>query len=87
MDNPRPVPLSPEQLAAIQDGDGYAHLLDPTTQQVYFLGQPIAPTIDENYVREQLEEAQSAIDRGEVEKWDVDQIKTEVRQRLNRPTN
>jgi len=82
MDAPRPVPLSPEQIAAVREGDGYAHLVDPNTQQVYFLTEPFVPTIDESYVREKLEEAQASLDRGEVSDWDVEEIKAEVRQQL-----
>jgi len=82
MDIPRQVPLSSEQLAAVRDGGGYAHLIDPNTQQVYFLTEPISPTIEEDYVRDKLEEAQASIDRGEVSDWDLNDIKTEVRRRL-----
>jgi len=82
MDAPRPAPLSSEQLAAIREGEGYAHLVDPNTRQVYFLTEPCVPTIDENYIREKLEAAQVSIDRGDIADWDVDEIKAEVRQRL-----
>ena len=81
MNTPQQVPLSPEQLAAVRAGEGYAHLVDPNTQQVYFLTEPVTPTIDDNYVREKLDQAQASIDRGEVADWDVDDIKAEVRQR------
>jgi len=82
MDTPQQVPLSLEQLAAVREGEGYAHLVDPNTQQAYFLSEPIAPTINDGYVREKLDEAQASIDRGEVSDWDVDEIKAEVRRRL-----
>ena len=38
--------------------------------------------LDDDYVREKLDEAQASIDRGEVSDWDVDDIKAKVRQRL-----
>ena len=82
MDAPREAPLSLEQLAAVREGEGYAHLVDPNTKQVYFLTEPFTPTIDDDYVREKLDEAQASIDRGEVSDWDVDDIKAKVRQRL-----
>lgn len=82
MDAPRQVPLSSEQLAAVREGEGFAHLLDPNTRQVYFLTEPITPTIDDDYVREKLDEAQASIDRGEVSDWNVDDIKAELRKRL-----
>jgi len=82
MHAPRPAPLSPEQLAAVREGEGYAHMVDPNTQQVYFLTEPCDPTLDEDYVRKKLDEAQASIDRGDIADWDVDEIKAEVRQRL-----
>lgn len=84
MESPRPAPLTPEQLAAVRAGEGYAQLVDPNTNHVYFLSEPVTPTIDEEYVREKLEEAQQSIDRGEVSDWDVNEIKAEVRDRLAR---
>ncbi len=82
METPRQAPLSPEQLAAVREGEGYAHLVDPNTQQVYFLTEPSVPAIDDDYVRAKLDEAQASIDRGEVSDWDVNDIKAQVRQRL-----
>ncbi len=84
MDIPRQAPLSAEQLAAVREGGGYAHLVDPNTHQVYFLTEPIAPTIDDDYVRAKLDEAQTSIDLGEVSEWNVEEIKAEVRQRLSK---
>ena len=82
METPRQAPLTPEQLAAMQEGEGYAHLVDPNTRQVYILSEPQTPTIDDNYVREKLEEAQNSIDRGEIAAWDIEEIKAEVRKRI-----
>lgn len=82
MNAPQSAPLSPEQIAAIRAGGGYAQLVDPNTQQVYVLTEPCVPTLEESYVREKLDEAQASIDRDEVADWDLDEIKAEVRQRL-----
>ncbi len=82
MDAPRQAPLSLEQLAAVREGEGYAQLVDPNTKQVYFLTEPFTPTIDDDYIRKKLDEAQASIDRGEVSDWNVDDIKAEVSRRL-----
>ena len=87
MNEPLPVPLSPEQLAAVQAGDGYAHLVDPNTQQIYLLAESAVPTVDEDYVCEKLDEAQASVDRGDIADWSLNEMKNEVRQRIaqNKP--
>jgi len=42
----------------------------------------IEPTLDDDYIREKLAEAQASIDRGEVMEWNVEEVKAEVRRRL-----
>jgi hypothetical protein len=39
-------------------------------------------TIDDEYIREKLAEAQADMDRGDYAEWDVDEIKRELRDRL-----
>lgn len=57
---------------------------DPATHRTYLLIEQVEPTVDDDYVREKLDEAQASIDRGEVFDWDVDEIKAEVRRRIER---
>lgn len=83
MDTPHPAPLTPEQLAAVTAGEGYALCEDPATHAVYYLiqqGEP--PTIDDDYVRAKIEEAYAdAAERG-FEPWDVEKVKAELHRRL-----
>jgi Arc/MetJ-type ribon-helix-helix transcriptional regulator len=82
MESPRQAPLTPEQIAAVQEGAGLARLEDPNTHRIYILSEQLEPTLDETYVREKLQEAQASIDRGEVADWDVDEFKADLRDRL-----
>ena len=74
--------LTPEQLAAITTGGGIAHFEDPTSHVHYHLVQYEPPTLDEDYIREKLAEAQASIDRADVADWDVDELKLEFREIL-----
>ncbi|MCI0332720.1 MAG: hypothetical protein L0228_05815 [Planctomycetes bacterium] len=76
------APLTPEQLAAITAGGGFARCEDPTTHVHYHLIQYEPPTLDDDYIREKLAEAQADIDRGDYADWDLDEIKSELRDRL-----
>ena len=82
MDNTFQVPLTPEQLAAISAGGGYARCEDPTTRIHYQLVQFEPSTIGDDYFREKLAEAQNDVDRGLVAEWNVDEIKRELQSRL-----
>jgi hypothetical protein len=83
METPSPAPLTPEQFAAINAGAGHAQLIDPTTQVVYHVfQQPSRPTVDDEYVRTKLAEAQADVDSGKIADWNVDELKQELRQRL-----
>ena len=83
MEMPYPVPLTPEQLAAINAGGGFARCEDPTTHVHYHLIQyEPAATIDDDYIREKLAEAQADVDRGDVGEWDPEEIKREGRELL-----
>jgi hypothetical protein len=72
--------LTPEQLAAITAGGGFAHFEDPTNHIHYHLVQYEPPTLDDDYIREKLAEAQASIDRGDVADWDVEELKRECRE-------
>jgi hypothetical protein len=76
------VSLTPEQLAAINAGGGFAHCEDPATHVHYHLIQYELPTLDDDYIREKLAEAQADIDRGNVADWDVEEINRELHARL-----
>ncbi len=56
--------LTPDQLAALIAGGGYARCEDPKTHIVYHLiQQPEPSTIDDDYVREKLAEAYADIEK------------------------
>lgn len=76
------VPLTPEQLAAIHAGGGYARCEDPHTHVRYQLIRLEPVTIHDDYVREKLAEAQADRDRGDVADWDVNAVKKELTDRL-----
>jgi hypothetical protein len=72
--------LTPEQLAAIAAGGGFAHCEDPTNHVQYQLIQLDPSAIDDNYVREKIEEAYA--DRTGVGPIDFSAIKAELNRRL-----
>ena len=85
MENPHPITMTPEQLAAVQSGHGVAHLQDPNTQRVYLLiEQGQQPTLSEDYFREKLGEGIAESDRGESKAWDVSKLKDGLRRRYTR---
>ena len=75
------TPLTPEQLVALEAGGGIVYAQDPATHRIYLLIDRIDPTIDDQYVREKLDEALSAIEAGEVSDWDADQFKARLLKR------
>lgn len=76
------APLTPEQLAAMTAGGGFARCEDPSTHLQYQLIQVETTTIDDEYILARLAEAQEDVDQGRVADWDVDEIKREVYERL-----
>jgi len=79
MDASFQTPLTPDQLAAVHAGDGFARVEDPTTHRVYFLiEQAEPPTIDDDYVREKIAEAYAD---GEFESLDMAAVKAEFHRR------
>jgi signal transduction protein with GAF and PtsI domain len=84
MDTPYQAPLTPEQIAAINAGDGFALCEDPATHVQYQLIRNEEITLDDDYFREKLAEAQADVDRGEVAEWNVDEIKRELAERLSK---
>jgi hypothetical protein len=83
MDSVHQAALTPDQLAAVKAGGGYARCEDPQTHVVYHLiQQSESPTIDDDYVREKLAEAYADIQNGRFAPWNVDEIKQELQKRL-----
>jgi hypothetical protein len=76
------APLTPEQLAAVTAGGGFARFEDPTTHVQYQVIQIETTSIDDDYIRAMLAEAQADVDAGRCAEWNVDEIKREVYERL-----
>ena len=72
--------LTPEQLAAIHAGGGFARCEDPRTHLHYQLIQLVPSTIDDEYIREKAEEAYA--DPAGCGPLDMTAIKAELNRRL-----
>ncbi len=58
-------------------------LQDEQTQKVYLLiDESAMPSLWEEYIRQEVGKGLAAIDRGEVEDWDVESVKAEGREVL-----
>lgn len=78
------TPLTPEQLAAIAAGGGWARVKDPNTQRVYVLVEQPEPAVDDDYVREKIDEAYAdAALSGGFQPFDAAAIKAELQRRLD----
>jgi hypothetical protein len=76
------VPITPEQLAAVAAGHGFAHVEDPATHRVYLLvEQGKAPTLSDDYFRQKIAVGIAERDRGECQPWNVEQLKADLRRR------
>jgi hypothetical protein len=76
------VPITPEQLAAVAAGNGFAHIEDPATHRVYLLvEQGKAPALSDDYFREKIAAGMAERDRGECQPWDVEHLKADLRRR------
>jgi hypothetical protein len=83
MESTHQAALTPEQIAAINAGGGFAHCEDPTSHVHYHLIQYEPPTHDDDdYIREKLAEAQADIDRGDVAEWNLAEIKRDLHEHL-----
>ena len=74
------VSLTPEQLAAIQAGGGFAICEDPSTHMQYQLIQVEPAAVDDEYIRAKIEEAYN--DPAGVQPLDMAAIKAELKRRL-----
>jgi hypothetical protein len=70
--------LPPSTLAA----DSPSSSIRPATLSIYLIKQADPPTIDDQYVREKLAEAEEDIRRGNYSEWNVDELKRELLERL-----
>jgi len=82
MDTLYEAPLTPEQIAAMNASGGFASCEDPSTHLRYHLVQIEPFTIDDDYVREKLEEAYADMERNGVQPLDMAKIKAELARRL-----
>jgi hypothetical protein len=78
------VQLTPEQRQAIAAQPHQPlYIEDAETRKTYLvLEKGRFPELEEEYVRERLEEGFAAIERGEEEEWDAESIKAEGRRIL-----
>ncbi len=76
--------LTDEQRQALQaNPDVPLRVEDEQTHKVYLVvGEEALPTLWEDYIDREVRKGLAAIDRGEVEDWDVESIKSEGRQVL-----
>mgnify|MGYP000896169049 FL=1 len=76
--------LTSEQRLALQANPGKPlRVEDDQTDTVYLvLPEEALPTLWEDYIRREVKKGLDAIDRGEVEDWDIESIKAEARQVL-----
>jgi hypothetical protein len=74
------APLTPEQLAAITAGGGFARCEDPTPHVQYQLIQVEPIALDDDYFRAKIEE--SYADPTPPEPLNMAEIKAELRRRL-----
>ena len=78
------VKLTDEQRVALEANPGAPlRMEDPHTHKVYLVfSEESLPTLWEDYIRREVEKGLAAIERGEVEDWDVESIKAEGRRFL-----
>lgn len=77
--------ITEEQRQALQQNPGQpVRVRDEKTGQVYLLlGADSMSALWEEYIRREVERGLSAIDRGEIEDWEVESVKAEGRRILN----
>jgi hypothetical protein len=69
-------PITPEMRAAlVASGGAPIQVQDPETQQVYVMEPVVEITLDEQYIRERIEEGLADIEAGRVVPWDPERIK------------
>jgi predicted transcriptional regulator len=75
--------LTPEMRQALDASGGLPiQVEDPLTRQIYLLvEQEIEVTLDEEYVRRELDKGLADIDAGRVAPWDVEEFLAEAHRR------
>ena len=74
--------ITPEQIAAIEAGHGFARAEDPGTRRVFLiLEQGPAPTLSNEYFQGKIAEGLAESDRGESKPWNVEELKADLRRR------
>lgn len=76
--------LTEEQRLALRANPGKPlRVEDDQTHEIYLVvSEETLPTLWEDYIRREVGKGLRAIDRGEVEDWDIESIKAEGRQIL-----
>jgi hypothetical protein len=80
MDQTYQASLTPEQLAAITAGGGFARCEDPNTHVHYELVQVDPMPLTDEYIRQKLDEAYADVDS--VAPLDMSAIKAELNRRI-----
>lgn len=76
------TPITPDQVAAVAAGNGFAHVEDPATHRIYLLvDQGRAPTLADEYFQAKIAEGLAEADRGQCQAWDVAAMKADLRRR------
>jgi hypothetical protein len=82
------TPVTPDQVAAVAAGNGFAHVEDPATRRIYLLvDQGQAPTLTDDYFRQKIAEGLAEADRGASRPWDVAAMKANLIRRHGKSTN
>ena len=82
METPYQASLTPEQLDAINASGGFARGEDPKSHVLYHLIQFESSSIDDEYVRQKIEEAYADADENGFAPLDMTNIKAELNRRL-----
>lgn len=81
--------ITPEMRQALAaSGGSPIHIQDPETLQVYVVQQqPVEITLDEDYMRSEIQVALDQLDRGECEEWDIEAVIAEAKRRFGEQRN
>lgn len=78
------TPLTPELLAAVAAGGGWARVKDPNTDRVFLIAEEFEPKVDDDYLRDKIDEAYDDADRsGGFQPLDMERVKAELQRRMN----
>ena len=77
--------LTPEQRTALEQNAGQPiRMEDDVTHQIYLvIKEEDFGGFWEEYIRREVQRGLDAIDRGEIEEWEIDSVKAEGRHLLN----